>query len=108
MFTTSLFPRTSLKATDSEAVANGNYHQKIKSILTANGDGPNKPANSTVIASASKPSATSAKSKSDSSHDSNNTESSNSDKAATKDSTSGDSKDKQAASRVSSRFFRAD
>ncbi|KZV66161.1 glycoside hydrolase family 18 protein [Peniophora sp. CONT] len=90
----------------SEAVKNGNYHQKIKSILTANGNGPKKPSNSTISATASKPTATT-KSKSGSSLGSDSTEGSSSGKTATKASTSAESKDENAASRINSRFFRA-
>ncbi|VDC03044.1 unnamed protein product [Peniophora sp. CBMAI 1063] len=87
----------------SEAVANGNYHQKIKSILTANGDGPKKPSNTTIAATATKPSATAVKTKSASAHKATSTESTSSDKTASK----AESKDDKAATRVNSRFFRA-
>ena len=97
----------SLNPINSEAVANGNYHQKIKSILTANGDGPKKPANSTITATASEPSASAAKSKSksSSSHNAGAAESSDTDKSSTK-ADSPKTQDEKAASRVNSRFFR--
>ena len=101
-----------LSKTNSEAVKNGNYHQKIKSILTANGNGPKKPSNTTITATATatahKPSATSTKAKSGSSHDGDIAESVSSDKETTKATSIAESKDEKAASRVNSRFFRSD